>query len=118
MVKMVDNILYELTKENEKILKEGDYDFLIKMPIYNLTKEKIEEFKNDLDKIETELKELQEKTIYNLWLNDIKVFEKEYTSFTNKYYKYMGFDVSLFKKQKTRKLKLKDHHNINFDSPI
>ena len=88
------------------------------MPIYNLTKEKIEEFKNDLDKIETQLKELKDKTIYNLWMNDLNVFEKEYTSFTNKYYKYMGFDTSLFKKQKTRKLKLKDPHNVNFNTII
>jgi DNA topoisomerase II len=111
--KMFENVLYELNKENIKYTKMGDYDFLIRMPIYNLTKEKIQEFKNELDKVQSELDKLEQKTIYNLWMDDLAVFEKEYTSFTNKYYKYMGFDVSLFKKQKTRKLKLKDHHNVN-----
>ena len=116
--KMVDNVLYELKKENEKILKEGDYEFLIKMPIYNLTKEKIEELKSELNNIETELQKLRETTVYDLWLNDLKVFEKEYNAFTLKYYKYMGFDVNLFKKQKTRKLKLKDHHDVNGSNDV
>ena len=53
--------------ENKKYPKVEDcYDYLIKMPIYNLTKERIEELNNDRDTKMTDfenLKGMSEKTI-------------------------------------------------------
>ena len=110
---MINNKLYKLIPENDKLLKNGDgsYDYLIKMPIYNLTKERIEELKKDLNDIETEYNTLKEKTLTELWCDDLKVFEKEYSSFTKAYYSYMGFEAKDFEKVKYRKLVIRDKHN-------
>ena len=72
-------------------LSKYDYDYLIKMPIYNLTKDKVEELQNDKLKLEKKLNLLSETSIENLWLNDINEFELEYKKFNNEYLKYMGY---------------------------
>ena len=74
-------------------LKKSDrdsasYDYLIKLPIYSLTKEKIDELKAEKDKLLNQLSALDSKTIKQLWLDDLESFEKEYKTFMNNYYKY------------------------------
>jgi DNA topoisomerase II len=110
---MINNKLFKLIEENDKLLKSGDgsYDYLIKMPIYNLTKERIEEFKKDLNDIESEYNILKQKTLSELWCDDLTVFEKEYSSFTKAYYSYMGFEVKDFEKVKHKKLVIRDKHS-------
>ena len=56
----------------------GKYEYLIKMPIYNLTKNKIEELKAKQGRLETEITTLQGYTILDLWLIDLKDFTKQY----------------------------------------
>lgn len=59
------------------------FDYLLTMPIYNLSYEKIEELKKQhLDK-ETEYKKLEELTPENIWLSELEILELEY----NKWYK-------------------------------
>ena len=106
--KMYDGVLYI---KKSKYYKEGDYDFLTRMPIYNLSKERIDELKSELNKVETELSTLESKTKFDLWREDLKNFEKEYKIFMNNYYKYMGFESKEMLGSKTRKLKIKDPHN-------
>ena len=106
--KMYDGILYI---KKSKQYKDGDYEFLIKMPIYNLSKERIDELKSELDKVETELSTLESKTKFDLWREDLKNFEREYKVFTTNYYKYMGFDPREMSGCKMRQLKIKDPHN-------
>ena len=77
--KMLNSVLY--TSENLEKLKKADrdsasYDYLIKMPIYSLTKEKIEELKEEKDKLNSTINDLESKTIKQLWLDDINVFER------------------------------------------
>ena len=109
--KMVASILYLLIPENKKILEKGDYDFLIRMPIYNLTKEKIEELKKELNDIQTELNTLKSKTGMDLWLEDITKFEKDYTQFMKDYYKYMNYNPKDFIKTKRSMLIIKDRNS-------
>ena len=47
------------------------YDFLLKMPIYNLTEEKIDEFNKNLNKIKADYESLKGKTLDDLWTDDI-----------------------------------------------
>ena len=47
------------------------YDFLLKMPIYNLTEEKIDEFNKNLNKIKADYESLKGKTLDDLGLDDI-----------------------------------------------
>jgi DNA topoisomerase II len=62
--------------ENRKYPKLDDnYDFLLKMPIYNLTKEKIDEFNSMLENKITEYAQLEQSTSKSLWLNDLNELE-------------------------------------------
>jgi DNA topoisomerase-2 len=54
------------------------YNYLLGMPIYNLTKEKIDELKEqELDK-QTEFDILDKMSITDIWLNELIKLEKEY----------------------------------------
>ena len=105
--KMIDNKLYTLEKIDtmkSSVKKEAHYDFLIKMPIYNLTKERIEELKKELDKIEGDFKTLQSKSNKDIWLEELDVFVNEYKIYLDEYYKYMNFNKNDFKTVKPKKL--------------
>ena len=54
------------------------YDYLLTMPIYNLSYEKIEELKKQQKDKETEYKSLEELTPENIWLNELEILEEEY----------------------------------------
>ena len=68
--------------ETHKYPKLDDsYDFLLKMPIYNLTKEKIDEFNSMLENKITEYNALEQSTPKSLWLadlNDLETFIKKH----------------------------------------
>ena len=70
----------------------GSYDFLIGMPIYNLTKEKVEELLSEKEEIEGQLKTLLTKTDKDLWEEDLKVFESEYKKHISEYCDYMSIN--------------------------
>ena len=53
------------------IVENDDYQYLLKMPIYNLTRDKIEEFQSELAENEKKYKELSNKTINTLWEDDL-----------------------------------------------
>ena len=112
--KMINSILYELdsnefkniTKKNESENSFGNYDFLIRLPIYSLTKEKIEELENEFDILKKKRTDLFNKTIPELWNNDLTEFEKKYTKFMDEYYKYFDMDKKDFEKKKGIKKKI------------
>ena len=70
--------IIEIELEKHKFPKTGhniSYDYLLSMPIYNLTYEKIEELKKLEEKKQTEydeLDKLEPKTIWKLELNELK----------------------------------------------
>ncbi len=57
------------------------YDYLLSMPIYNLTFEKIEELKKQLDDKQTEYDELKDKSINKIWLEELNLLAEEYKVF-------------------------------------
>jgi len=90
---MVDGdqlILLERATKQQK--DDGNYDYLIRMPIYSLTKEKVEEL---LQEKETKIKELtilKAKTDKDLWDADLGVFETEYKKHMDEFYDYMDIN--------------------------
>ena len=58
---------------------DNSYNYLLTMPIYNLTNEKIEELKKQQKEKETEFNSLVEKTPEKLWLTDLEILEESYT---------------------------------------
>ena len=64
----------EVQKQLQQIpeIIEGDnYEYLLKMPLYSLTVEKIKELKNQVKELATKIKSLKNKTVQALWLDDI-----------------------------------------------
>ena len=56
----------------EKIIKiDNSYDYLLNIPIYNLTKEKVDELKEKIDKMKEELKRLIATKIEEIWIQDL-----------------------------------------------
>ena len=55
------------------------YEYLIKMPIYNLTKDKIDEFTKETNNIKAKINILVNKQPTDLWWEDINEFIKLYT---------------------------------------
>ena len=56
------------------------YNYLISMPIYNLTKEKIDELKNQEEEKNIEYNTLENTTVHDMWLNELDKLEKEYNN--------------------------------------
>ena len=65
--------------------KETSYDYLVQMPIYSMTKEKMDELKDKLDKKQFEYDTLFAKSIHSIWLeelNELNVqLDKYYSDF-------------------------------------
>jgi len=89
------NLLEQLSKR-EYPQVDDNYDYLIKMPIYNLTTERIDELNKDKD-LKTEMfGTLEEIQSYDIWLSELKILSKEYEKFLKK-----------FKKEETEPKKVK-----------
>lgn len=82
-------LLDSLTMEQQS---SGDYDFLISMPIYSLTKEKVEQLMKERDELNQKLDILKKKTGKDIWEEDLKVFETEYSKHMTEFYEYMDID--------------------------
>jgi DNA topoisomerase-2 len=80
----------ELEEELEKLkfpkmgknIKDTDssYNYLLSMPIYNLTKEKIDELKNQENDKQIEFDTLDKLQVHDIWLTELEKLEKEYDS--------------------------------------
>ncbi|KAG0015996.1 DNA topoisomerase 2 [Entomortierella chlamydospora] len=57
-----------------KVEKGNEYDYLLKMPIWSLTHEKVEELKKERDAKNAELKMLIDKSAFDLWNEDLDSF--------------------------------------------
>ena len=66
--------------ENEEKSKTN-YDYLIRMPIWNLTYEKKEELLKELNNKKDMLSNIQKKKIEKMWLEDLEIFEKDYDKY-------------------------------------
>jgi DNA topoisomerase-2 len=85
------------TKKFPKI--DNSYNYLLTMPIYNLTNEKIEELKKQKNEKETEFNALVEKTPEKLWLTDLEILEESY----DKWYALTNKKSELTSKKSTKK---------------
>ena len=59
-------------------LVDDSYDYLLRMPIYSLTKELFEKLKDDFTKKKQEIKELEETDPKNMYLEDLQELKKRY----------------------------------------
>jgi DNA topoisomerase II len=61
--------------EDDKI---KGYLYLLKLPIRSMTKKKLDELNNEIEKITTDINYYTSKSEYDLWLEEINEFESEY----------------------------------------
>ena len=88
--------LEELGDTDGTIREKGSYQFLLDMPIYNLTEEKISELLTERDEVNALIAILKGKTPGDLWMEDLDAFEEEYARFMVEYYEYNGLDAAAF----------------------
>ena len=55
-----------------------NFDYLLNIPISGLTSDKFDELHKDIDKVDSELKSVQEKTSKDLWIEDLQQFREEF----------------------------------------
>jgi DNA topoisomerase-2 len=71
-----DNIEAQLDKIDKIHRIDGNYNYLLSMPIHSLTHEKLEELKKMIDEKKAEYKETKETSIQTMWLNDLHELKK------------------------------------------
>lgn len=71
-----DNIEAQLDKIDKIHRIDGNYNYLLSMPIHSLTHEKLEELKKMIDEKKAEYKEIKDTTIQTMWLNDLHELKK------------------------------------------
>ena len=91
----------EYLEKNEYPKRDNDsYDYLIKMSIWNLTYEKKEELLKELNNKKDMLSDIEKKTIEDMWLNDLEIFEKEYKKYIEQRLSDLDFEESDKKSKK------------------
>jgi DNA topoisomerase-2 len=104
--KMVSKVLTSLDDipDDEVDTHANGYDFLVGMPIYSLTKEKVDELLKEKDVKTAELEILNVKTDKILWEEDLQVFEREYRKHMDDFYDYMALDPKQFEGRPARSI--------------
>lgn len=91
-----------ISKKHEKY-NEGDYSYLLNLRISTLTKEKVDELKNDNEKIETDIYNLEKKSPGDLWIDDLNDFDKSYKEHMKQYFKANELDPKDYTKKSINK---------------
>jgi len=60
---------------------EGDFKYLVKMPMDSVTEENVRDIMNEKTRTEDELRLLNATTIETMWFNELDVLEKEYDKY-------------------------------------
>lgn len=84
--------LIPFEKATKQQKDDANYDYLVRMPIYSLTKEKVEELLQEKEAKIKELEILKAKAEKDLWNADLQVFETEYKKHLDEFYDYMDIN--------------------------
>lgn len=76
--------VYDLTKskledtlyEQNYKKKDSVYDYLTRIPIYNFTKDKVNELENEYNKLSKSLDDYMQKNVNDIWLNELNELQK------------------------------------------
>lgn len=66
-----DDIVKDLEKFSNIITKDDSYDYLLGMPIYSLTKERMEKLQMQIKEGKQKMKDLNAKSVQTLWMEEI-----------------------------------------------
>jgi len=79
------------------------YDYLLTMPIYNLTQEKIEELKKQKEEKEAEYNELNKKSPQDIWIEELDVLEEKYVKWYDRKLEEARESIGKKKSKKSKK---------------
>lgn len=74
--KKKDEIVFQLEKIEKIVKVDGSYDFLLRMPISSITREKMEELHEQIKQKKEEFTKIRDTEIKDMWLEDLKTVEK------------------------------------------
>lgn len=74
--KSKDQIIKQIETIDKIIATDDSYDYLLRMPLYSLTKEKLSELKDTIKALKEKIEILKSKTPEELWLEDLEKLEK------------------------------------------
>jgi DNA topoisomerase-2 len=69
--------IVDLLKEKKYPLNENSYDYLLTLPVYSFTLEKIELLNKQCEKKQAELEFIQSKSNADLWSEDLKILSEK-----------------------------------------
>jgi hypothetical protein len=73
--------LEEYLETNQYMKHEDNYDYITRIPVYNLTIDKVEDLEAEIAKALDCIKKLADMTIEAIWLEELNEFEKIYGKF-------------------------------------
>lgn len=74
--KKKDDIISQLENFDKIIKVDDSYDYLLRLPIYSLTKEKVEEIKENISGLKEKIKILETTDAKDIWLSELEELEK------------------------------------------
>jgi DNA topoisomerase-2 len=74
----------ELMAARKFDLLDGDYKYLVKMPMDSVTQENVEQILKEKDQCEKDLAVLLATTLEKMWYSELEAFEKEYAVYKAK----------------------------------
>jgi len=96
-----DDIVNQL-KTKKYTMVEGSYDYLLRMPIYSLTKEKVDLLRHEIETLEKKRRELKKSRPSDIWKRDLVEFENEYKIMHDKRIAMIHKDMSELMKRMKR----------------
>jgi len=78
--KKTNQQVVEMLEEFKFDKQEGDYKYLIKMPMDSVTEEHVDKIVREKEVTENELEILLKTSVEDMWLKELTVFEREYKS--------------------------------------
>lgn len=80
---------------------DGDYKYLVKMPMDSVTIENVDKLKKERDELMRDLETLMATSLERMWLNELNNLEKEYAEYKNE--REQLRQVSNLEEKKTKK---------------
>ena len=73
--------VHELLTSKGYDLLDGDFKYLIKMPMDSVTQENVDKILKEKSDAETELEILKKTTLEKMWLSELECLQKEYNTY-------------------------------------
>ena len=81
--KRAEEVTQMLMEKDYKVI-DGDFKYLIKMPMDSVTQENVDKIMKEKGEAEEELNVLKKTTLENMWLSELEILDNEYNTYQKK----------------------------------